>query len=232
MLLKKIISIIFVTLLFASGLWGGDSASFVDLGFSTDGRTFMFGQYGVQSPTLKPWAELYVVDVASNDFVSGGRVSYTHDYPILAGQDGSGVLYRLIAGNSGLASRYGVSFPNQGQPLYISLDTNPPASGETIEFRDFLTDKFYRANLVSSTEGSGQNLKSSFQINLETHFSNGQVSRYTVGNPQIKRSLIASYNIKRVIIDPQGNSIIFVIEMKRQGEDGHDIRYMVEALRL
>jgi predicted secreted protein len=232
MLLKKIILLISGTLIICvSGLWAGDSASFVDLGFSLDGRIYMFGQYGVQESTLKPWAELSVVDVASNDFVSGGRISYTHDSPIQAGQDGSGVLYRLIAGNSGLVDRYGINFPNQGQPLYISLDTNPSDSGETIEFRDFISGKSYRANLVSSTEGRGQNLQSSFHINLVSR-SDGQVKNYTIGNPRIKRSLISSYNIKKVIIDPRGDSVIFVIEMKRQSEGGHDVRYMVEALRL
>ena len=53
-----------------------------------------------------------------------------------------------------------------------------------------------------------------------------------MGTPQVKRPLVASYNIKKVIVDPRGDSIIFVIEMKKQGEGGVDIRYMVEALRL
>jgi len=232
MLLKKYILIISGTLIMCvSGLWAGDSASFVDLGFSLDGRIYMFGQYGVQSSSLKPWAELFIVDVVNNNFVSGGKVSYTHASPIQAGQDGSGVLYRLIAGNSGLVERYGVSLPNQGQPLYISLDAEPPAFGETIEFRDFISGKSYRANLVSSKDGSGQNLQSSFYINLVSRSANGQVKNYTIGNPQIKRPLISSYNIKRVIIDPRGDSIIFVIEMRRQAEEGHDTRYMVETLR-
>jgi len=233
MLLKKILLIISGTLIICvSGLWAGDTASFVDMGFSMDGKIYMFGQYGVQLPSLRPWADLGIVDVTSNDFVSGGRISYTHNSPIQAGQDGSGVLYRLLSGNSGLVSRHGVSFPNQGQPLYISLDPNPPASGETIEFRDFISGKSYKANLIPSFEGSGKNIKSSFYINLESRTSGGNVQKYTVGTPQIKRPLISAYNFKRVLIEPNGNSIIFVIEMKRLGENGHDIRYMIEALRL
>ncbi|GHV95849.1 hypothetical protein AGMMS50293_21690 [Spirochaetia bacterium] len=231
MVLKKILLIIAGALI-ASSLWAGDSASFVDLGFSPDGRIYMFAQYGVQSGALKPWADLFVVDVAGNNFVSGGKISYIHDSPIQAGQDGSGALYRLIAKNAGLADRYGINFPNQGQPLYISLDTNPSNSGETIEFRDFENGKSYRANLVSTAEGSGPNLKSSFYINLESSSPGGQVKTYTIGTPQLKRALIESYNIKKVIIDPRGDSIIFVIEMKRQAEGGIDTRYMVEALRL
>ena len=233
MLLKKVFLIISGTLIiFVSGLWAGDTASYVDMGFSMDGKIYMFGQYGVQLPSLKPWADLCIVDVTSNDFVSGGKISYTNDSPIKAGQDGSGVLYRLLAGNSGLANRHGVSFPNQGQPLYISLDQNPPATGEAIEFRDFIWGKSYKANLVPSFEGTGRNLKSSFYINLESRTSAGRVEKYTIGTPEIKRPMVSAYNFKRVLIDPMGNSVIFVIEMKKLGDGGHDIRYMVEALRL
>jgi predicted secreted protein len=212
-------------------LWAGDSASFVDLGFSPDGKVYMFAQYGVESTALKPWADLFVVDVARNAFVPGGSISYPHDSPIQAGQDGSGALYRLLTKNADIANRHGISFPNQGQPLYIALDPAPSSSGEIITFRDFEANRFYTASLVSSVEGSGQSLKSSFYINLEC--SGGGVSKtWTVGSPQIKRPLVVSYNIKKVIVNPKGDSIIFVIEMKKQSPGGVNTRYMVEALRL
>jgi predicted secreted protein len=233
MRLKKTIFLFLVILvLYSSGLYAGDNAIFVDLGFSQNGRIYMFGQYGVQSQSLKPWAELFIVDVQKNDFVPNGRISYTHDTPIRAGQDGSGVFFRLISRNSALTDRHGINFQNQGQPLYISLENNPPERGETIDFRDFTAGKTYQANLVFSMEGSGQSIRSSFYINLESRENNGQIRNYTIGNPQIKRPQISSYNIKKVIIDSAGGSIIFIIEMKRLHENGHDIRYMVEVLRL
>jgi predicted secreted protein len=221
-----------IPLMALSSLWAGDSASFVDLGFSPDGKIYMFAQYGVQSGTLRPWADLFVVDVPRNNFVSGGRISYTHDGPVLAGQDGSGALYRIIARNAALADSYGVNFLRQGQPLYIALDNDPPPSGETIEFRDFETGRSYRANLVPFVEGTGENLRSSFYINLENLSSGGTRKTYTVGTPQLKRPLIAAYRIKKVMIAPRDGSIIFVIEMKKQAGGSYDIRYMVEAARL
>lgn len=221
-----------IPLISLSSLWAGDSASFVDFGFSPDGRIYMFAQYGVQSGTLRPWADLFVVDVPRNNYVNGGRISYTHDSPVLAGQDGSGALYRIIARNAALADQYGVSFLRQGQPLYIALDNDPPPSGETIEFRDFESGNFYRAVLVPFVEGSGESLKSSFYINLEKISSGGTRKTYTVGTPQLKRPLIASYRIKKVMIAPRDGSIVFVIEMKKQAADSYDIRYMIEAARL
>jgi len=218
-------------LLNISALYAGDSASFVDLGFSPDGSIYMFAQYGVKSGVLVSWADLFIVDVKRNDFVRGGRISYTHDSPIAAGQDGSGALYRLIAQNAELAKRHGIMHPDQGQPLYVSMDGDPAFEGNTISFRDFVSGTSYRASLLETINGSDENLKSTFYINLECTDSEGDEKTYTVGSPEIKRPLIASYRIKRVLISPPGNSLIFVIEMKRQGENGPDIRYMAEALR-
>jgi predicted secreted protein len=232
MLLKKnviIISIIFLTCV--SALWAGDSAVFVDLGFSPDGKIFMFGQYGVQLPSLKPWAELFVVDMSTNNFVQNGKASYTQDSSIKAGQDGSGILYQLLGSNTNLSSRYNINFQNQGQPLYISRNEKPPERGETIDFRDFIWGKSYKAQLIPTINGTGTNTRSSFYINLDVTSSNGQTKSYTVGTPSITRQRIVSYNIKKVLIDSTGNSIIFVIEMKRVAENSFDIRYMVEAIR-
>jgi len=232
MVKKTVFAISIIMLTFVSALWAGDSAVFVDLGFSPDGRTYMFGQYGVVSPSLRPWAELFVVDVGNNNFVQNGRVTQTESTAIKAGQDGSGVFFRLLADNSGLTSRYGYNFQNQGLPLYISRDENPPKYGERIDFRDFVSGKSYKAELIPSINGSGNSTRSSFYINLEVRSSNGQTKTYTVGNPGIVRQKISSYNIKKVLIDANGGSIIFVIEMKRVAENGVDIRYMIEAQRL
>ena len=235
---KKIFCILTVLFLAASGLWAGDTASFVDLGFSPDGRTYMFAQYGVQSNTLKPWADLFVVDVHRNNFVSGGRVSYTHDQPVVSGQDGSGALFRIIARNAALADKYQVNYCFQGQPLYIALDNDasgaasPAQPGQALEFRDFETGASYRANLVSTAEGSGASLKSSFFINLERTAQNGAKKVYIVGTPQLKRPLISSYRIRKVMVAPHDGSMIFVIEMTQQENGNTNIRYMVEALAL
>jgi predicted secreted protein len=229
MLSKKIFFLTAGTLcLSVFALWAGDTASFVDLGFSSGGGSYMFAQYGVQSGTLKPWADVFVVDVAKNEFVSGGRISYTHDTPVSAGTDGSGAFYRLISRNTAIADRYGVNFLRQGIPLYIALDADSGSpEGESIEFRNFERGLSYKARLVPSTEGSGNSLKSSFYISLEA--AGGRT--YTVGNPGIKRPLIATYKIKKVVVAPEGNSMVFVIEMRKQVAGGYDTRYMVETLR-
>jgi predicted secreted protein len=215
-----------------TALWAGDTASFMDLGFSQDGRVYMFAQYGVLSSTLRPWADLYAVDVSQNNFVSGGKFTYSSNNSVNAGNDGIGAFYRIITQNSALADRYGVDYLRQGHPLYIALDSeggNP--RGERIEFRDFERGFSYQAQLIPVADGSGANLKSSFHIILDRAGPAGDRKTFSVGNPGIKRPQIATYKIKKVLSSPLDNSIIFVIETRKPAANGYDVRYMVETLR-
>jgi len=213
-------------------LWAGDTAVFVDLGFSADGRIYMFGQYGINQNTLQPWADLCVVDVFSNSFVPGGRITYVHNSPVVAGHDGSGALYRVIARNAALADRYNVSFLFQGHLLYVSMENGANSGNETIEFRDFERADFFRAVLTASS-GFGSAADASFFISLERRSSDGSTRNYTVGNAGIKRPGIVSYRIRRVLAAPRSGSLVFVIEMRKRNTDGStDILYMVETLKL
>jgi predicted secreted protein len=114
--------------------------------------------------------------------------------------------------------------------LYIALDGDPAYEGETSVFRDFASGISYRATLIETIKGSGASVKSSFYIALESIDNTGKSKMYTVGTPKLERSSVFSYRIKKALVAPSGNSLIFVIEMKRRAEDGHDTRYMVETL--
>jgi predicted secreted protein len=231
-MLKKIFFLTAVLIPCGAALWAGDTASFVDLGFSRDGTVYMFAQYGVVLNTLRPWSELYAVDISRNDFVSGGRVTYNSPNTLSAGNDGIGAFYRIVTQNSVLAERCGVDFLHQGQPLYIALDAEGGSpQGERVEFRDFERGFSYQARLVPSAEGSGTGLSSSFYISLERTGPAGDRRSFTLGNPGVKRPLIVTYKIKKVIASPLDNSLIFVIETRKQVANGYDIRYMVETLR-
>ena len=231
---KLIFPAVMVLLIFTlanNPLWAGDTAVFVDFGFSADGKTYCFGQYGVNPNNLRPWAELGIVDVSSNSFVPGGRVNYVHDSPVTAGNDGSGALYRVISRNAALTDRHNIGFLLQGHPIYISLENGIVNECETIEFRNFERAESYKAVLTGS--GFGGPAGSSFFISLERKSSDGSVKNFTVGNAGIKRQGVNSYYIRKVLAAPRSGSLIFVIEMKKQNADGTaDIRYMVETLRL
>jgi len=227
---KKLI-LLAVFFLMLCPLWAGDTAVFVDLGFSADGKTYMFGQYGVNPNTLRPWAELCVIDVSSNSFVPGGRINYTHDGPVTTGHDGSGALFRVVGRNTALADRYNIGYLLQGYPLYVSLDGVTNFGNDTIEFRDFEKADTFRAML--NVGGYGSASGSFFSITLERRNRDGSSRTYTVGNAAIKRPGISSYRITKVLAAPRTGSLVFVIEMKKLNADGSvDIRYMVETLKL
>ena len=57
-------------------VFAGDAAVFDDIGFSEDGLTYLFGQYGKTDGTFQAWAEVYTVDVAKNDYVPGEVYRY------------------------------------------------------------------------------------------------------------------------------------------------------------
>ncbi len=232
---KRSFTAVSVALVLAgASAWAGDTSSYVDLGFSADGSRYMFAQYGVEAGSLKPWAELFVVDVPRNVFVQDGKRSFAHDAPVVAGQDGSGAFYKLLAEGSELAAVNKVDFLRQSQPLYLGLDVGEPVNGGggAIEFRDFESGASYVASLVPYVEGSGAGLRSSFFINVERTAKDGAITKHTVGTPAFKRPLVSAYRIKRALIAPKDGSLIFVVEMWKQGPKGSDLRYMVEALKL
>jgi predicted secreted protein len=191
----------------------------------------MFAQYGVKAGNLNPWADMFIVDMEKNDFVPNGATSYVHDGPISAGQNGSGAFFRLLARNTSRAEKHGIVHPNQGQPLYIALEGDPAFDADPITFRDFASGIVYKAHLEETVTGSGANVQSSFFITLDRTEKGGTTKTFKIGSPGIKRPRIFSYRIRNVLVNSSGNSLIFVIEMKRRSETGHDIRYMVEAIK-
>ncbi|MCL2558230.1 MAG: DUF2259 domain-containing protein [Treponema sp.] len=212
----------------------GDSANFVNLGFSADGRVYMFAQYGVLSGSLRPWADVFIIDVESGALVPGGSASFVHDRPIVAGQNGSGAMHAILAGNTLMAEQHDVVFPNQGQPLYIALTGDPALSGQPITFRDFSSNEavvFYEASLSQSIQGSGESLRSSFVIDLKkTH--RGETRTFRLGSPVEWRTGVISYHIRQVLVSPSGSSLVFVIETRHPAGNTHNVRYMVQTLRL
>ena len=70
--MKKITGFALLVVLGLSAAWAGDVATFVDKGFSEDGKYYVFGQYGKTDKKFQGWAELYQVDIAANDYTDNG----------------------------------------------------------------------------------------------------------------------------------------------------------------
>lgn len=210
-------------------LFAGDIATFVNLGFSPDSRIFMFGQYGVEHSTSRPFAELYVVDVPDNRFVRDGVRRKTYDTAVSPGQDGSGALFALLTANTGLVTGNRIDPLKQGRLIYLLINEESPKS--EIRFRDFTDGTRYHIRLLQNRRGEGANVSAAFHLLLRVTSSDGGTREFTVGLPDFYREGVSSYQINQAFLSPDERSLVFVIERITDTVSGRTVRYMVETVR-
>lgn len=215
----------------AVSLFAGDAAAFVDLGFSADGKTYIFGQYGKTDKDFKGYAEIYTVDVKENDFVSNGVFKTTDN----TGKSGSEVFSQLKDKQKSFLGKYKLSPVDADSILYVRDDFTKSGTSE-IKFKDFESstpteDVYFSVKLVPMYEGKGAATRSSFYIVTEKKTSNGTLlSRFVAGNPEIKRKGVTGYAIDKIFTSPDGKGFVFVIEKTVEDSTGVSIRYMVETV--
>jgi len=208
----------------------GDAAVFQNLGFSPDGRYFMFAQYGVSESDSLPYAQIFTVDVPRNRFVPGGRRKLTAKTAVEPGTDGRGALFNLLAEVLPLKKKYGIDHALTGRLLYILLDGAQPLA--ELEFRDFQAERKYRVVLNQSSEGSGTGIKASFHLEITVEDSAGAIRSYTAGDPDYWREGVRGYRIRQILLAPDGRSLVIAVERAEEDPAGASVRYMVETLKL
>ena len=217
--------LIFLTVL----LGAGDIAVLENLGFSRDGRFFMFGQHVLIPESGQAYAELGVVDVPRNSFVADGWKKRSWNLRILPNLDSRGALYELLAETVGLKQRYNISSLDQGRLLYTRGIDDESSNGEepTLHFRDFDRGREFTLALPQMSETSDEVVSASFHVELTIVDSSGARASYTAGRPNLMRKDVAAYRAARVWVGPDGRSV--VIAVAKESPD-LSIRYMVETL--
>ena len=122
--------------LFCIGLmaFAGDAAAFVDLGLSSDGRTYAFGEYGKTDKTFQGYAEIYTVDIEKNDFVEG-EVFKTNPSAATTSKSGKAVFDELFDKAAWKLKKYDFKPAPSDNLLYLRDDRK---SGDSeIVFKDF-----------------------------------------------------------------------------------------------
>lgn len=234
--MKKLLFAGLLISLFCSALSAGDVASFVDKGFSEDGKYYVFGQYGRTDKKYQGWAEIYQVDIAKNDYVDSGVFKIN---PTAVTADKAGVeVYEALEGkNYYYLKDLKCVKANPDHVLYILEDVNKQGTDEIV-FTDFNGSSIdnpntYHIQLVPTVTGTGKNVKSSFYIWVEKKDADGNtISKTKVGSPDIVRKGISNYKIERIMCDPSEKNFIFVVEKILQDDAGVSIRYMVEAAKI
>lgn len=233
--MKKIISFALCVFVTCAALSAGDVATFVDKGFSEDGKYYVFGQYGRTDKKYQGWAEIYQVDIAKNDWVDGGVFKIN---PTAVTADKAGVeVYEALEGKNYYYLRdLKCKVADADRVLYILDDVNKTGTDEIV-FKDFRSADLenadlYNIRLYPTVNGSGKNARSSFYIMLEKKNAEGEIimSR-KIGNPDISRKGVTNYKIERIFCDKSEKNLIFVIEKMMEDDTGTSIRYMIEAAK-
>ncbi|MGI5059094.1 DUF2259 domain-containing protein [Treponema pectinovorum] len=214
--------------------FAGDAAAFVDFGLSSDGKTYVFAEYGKTDKTFQGYAGIYCVDIEKNDWISG-EVFRTPPSVATAKKSGKQVYEELLKKAEWTLKKYNIKKSSPDNLLFTR--ENSSSNGEIV-FKDFegsTVEKsvFYHIKLEKNVEGKGSSCHSSFFIVLEKQDELGNViSRNIVGNPDIRRKGVTNYTINRIFSDKSGRNLVFVIEKQIEDETGTCIRYMVETIRI
>lgn len=234
--MRKLLSVILVAGLLASAVCAGDLATLVNLGFSDDSAYFMFGFYGMDTGSGKPYAEIYLVDTKKNDFVPNGSFKGMYAKDLEPGWNPAGSFFKLFSEAVPLARSLKIDHLSQGRLIYTQADEEIL---ESIEFDDYKTGDHWSVHIKKAIEESGSKLSSSFGLSVrytKKGAAPGSPAASTVsisaGNPHIKRSNIEDYTISQILLAPDGKTVAVLIERVEKGSTGKMIRYMVETFRL
>ena len=215
-------------------LFAGDVAVFDDIGFSEDGKTYLFGQYGTTDKTFRGFAEIYAVDIESNTFITNG-IYRTNATEATAGKSGSTVYDELKKKNSTWLSSWKASPAEISEVLYIRQYNSKNAEDEIVvrDFEHSTADNTtqYTFKLVPYKEGKGASVYSSFYINVEKKDGSGKVlKKFVAGSPDVKRRGISGYAIEKIMCDKTATKFVIVVEKISEEENAApSVRYMVET---
>jgi len=213
-------------LLAARAIPAGDVAQFVNLGFSNDGKYFMFGQYGVAETSSAAWADTFIVDVRANAFASKATQKFAGSNPVDPGSNGLGALLNALAVGLPRTKQLRIDHLSTGRLLYVLLDGAQAA--DTLEFRDFQTGRSYKVALAQTPSADGG---ASYSIAVTVTDKDGKARAFTAGDPSFTRSGVKAYHIKQIVLSPDGGSLVFVVQKEEKDTKGSNIRYMVETAR-
>ena len=215
--------------------FAGDAAVFEDIGFSQDGNTYIFGQYGKTDKKFQAWAEIYTVDVAKNDFVKN-EVYKTEPSEKTSEMSGKKAYEDLKEKSLWKMAKYNAKPCDASNLLYLR-ESEKKSPEEEIVFESFEESTaeervFYHIKLVPEFEGKGKNVKSKFYISVKKSTDTGrEIGSWKAGTPDFKRKGISSYLIDKIYTTSDSKSLVFVVQKTLEDDTGTSIRFMVETLR-
>ena len=87
----------------------------------------------------------------------------------------------------------------------------------------------YSIDLNQEVNGEGGDLASTFYIDLLIEYKNGVSKNLKIGHPNFSRKGISEYNINRILLSPEEDSLIFIIS---KTDVDLNVRYMIETVNI
>ncbi|NIZ18533.1 DUF2259 domain-containing protein [Entomospira culicis] len=234
-MIKQFSYILLLLCLTAFTSWAGDVATFVNMGFSDDARFFLFGQYGYDESKRQVYAQAIFVDIEKNDYTKDGFHQRTLASNPQSGDIMDGAFLELIEQLATIRKKYKINYALKGRIIYASsvmresARTAQSKSSESLQFRDFEANRTFNVTLNQNVANPQ---KSTFAITFTITHANNTKHSYTVGHPDIQRH-VSHYEIDRIIVSPNGKSLIFIVAMRMPNAQGTpNVRYMVEAIQI
>lgn len=233
--MKKIFALTLLSAGLVFNAAAGDVAVFEDMGFSSDGKTYVFGQYGKTDVDFQSWAEIFVVDVEANNYVKN-EVFRTVPSSATEKFSGKQTFEELKKKAKVKTDKYELKLCSVDELMYVR-ENEAKKGTEEISFRHFegsTEDQqiFYTLNLVPTVTGSGLNVSSSYYIDLVKKDQDGKIlDQKKVGTPSVKRKGITDYKIAKIYSNKKMDSLVMIIEKTLVDKTGTSIRYMVETVK-
>ncbi|MDR2898386.1 MAG: DUF2259 domain-containing protein [Spirochaetaceae bacterium] len=225
------ITVFVLCALFSVSLFAGDVAQFIDMGFSSDGLYYMFGQHGIEDSSWQGYADMYIIDVEKNEFVSGGVLS-TPPSAATAGKTGKELFDALAKKAEPMIKKYALSVDNNGEDLYIMSEDS---GKQQIRFREFGSEKspgeiWWEVRVNTLLDEKQKN--SSFYLIVDKNEDGAVGQRFLAGSPGVQRKDVSRYNIRRIIPNKTEAFLVFVMEKEMNTPKGKSIRFMAETLSI
>lgn len=225
-----------LTIFFAAYAYAGEVAQYKIIGISDDERYMAFGEYGITGKD-KLFANIFIIDVAKNSFVSNGMIQKVYDVKTYVDQDGINALLYTAVENQKLLKSYNINLLSSGKLVYTLLFCTASECAEppkNVAFTDFDTNIKYDVEMVqNSRTGKNNAPETAFSLNVAITRDGEQFST-VVGVPDYYRKNVKQYVLRSVYTTSTSGALIFIIEKHMTGESENDtsIYYMVETVTL
>ncbi|HTP58118.1 MAG TPA: DUF2259 domain-containing protein [Spirochaetia bacterium] len=210
-----------IALVFANvPVFAGDQARSLFVGFSDDGKYCAVETVGVQDGSGFPYATLFIIDVAANDWATDpvSIVLKTTGAVPSSALDAHDALW---SSSKGALTRYGID-PSRAGRLIAASDPN------RVEFKAG-EDSYALVLTASPAKGSTDDMPLALMELQLLHGSDHRVLQKDASVPKSRGNAYA-YRISEVRLD--GDNLAIIIDYDRTGFEGPDTRQIVVTTRL